>query len=71
MKRSFKRLSSELSSEIIDTLGGTTKTSRVCNLSRSAISQWRKLGIPDPYVRLLREKFKKLPVMKNEEIKNF
>ncbi len=71
MKRSFKRLSPSLSIEIIDALGGTSQTSRLCNLSRSAVSQWRREGITDPYVRYLREKFKKLPVMKHEEIRNF
>ena len=71
MKKVCKRLNPNLSSSIIDSLGGTTAVARVCNLSKPAISIWRKKGITDPYVRFLREKYKRLPVMKNEEIQNF
>jgi DNA-binding transcriptional regulator YdaS (Cro superfamily) len=33
-------------SEIIDTLGGTTKVARLCNTSLPSVSMWRKKGIP-------------------------
>jgi DNA-binding transcriptional regulator YdaS (Cro superfamily) len=33
-------------SEIIDTLGGTTKVSRLCLVSPPAVAMWRKTGIP-------------------------
>ena len=32
--------------EIINLLGGTSKVSRMCGVSPSAICQWRKKGIP-------------------------
>lgn len=71
LKKSFKRLSPIVSSTLIDALGGPTKIASLCNLSRSCVSQWKKNGITDPYVRFLREKFKDEPVMKCEEIRNF
>ena len=33
-------------SEIIDTLGGTTKVSKLCLVSPPAVAMWRKTGIP-------------------------
>ena len=33
--------------EIINILGGTSKVSRLCNVSPAAVCQWRKKGIPD------------------------
>ena len=36
-------------SRIIDALGGTDKAAALCGLSKSAISQWRKRGIPDAW----------------------
>lgn len=33
-------------SEIIETLGGTFKTAKLCGVSPSAVSQWRTNGIP-------------------------
>jgi DNA-binding transcriptional regulator YdaS (Cro superfamily) len=32
--------------EIINLLGGTSKVSRLCNVSPAAVCQWRKKGIP-------------------------
>jgi hypothetical protein len=32
--------------EIIDRLGGTTKTAILCEVSAQAVSQWRLNGIP-------------------------
>jgi DNA-binding transcriptional regulator YdaS (Cro superfamily) len=33
-------------SEIIDTLGGTTKVAKMCMVSPPAASMWRRTGIP-------------------------
>jgi DNA-binding transcriptional regulator YdaS (Cro superfamily) len=33
-------------SEIIDTLGGTTKVAKMCLVSPPAVAMWRKTGIP-------------------------
>ena len=44
-------------SEIIDRLGGTQSTADLCEISKGAVSQWRKNGIPKPremYLRLAR-----------------
>jgi hypothetical protein len=45
------------SSEVIDALGGTVEVSRMCNVTKGAVSQWRKNGIPEPrlmYLKLAR-----------------
>lgn len=44
-------------SVVIDALGGTVATSRLCEVSSQAVTQWRRAGIPRPwrmYLRLLR-----------------
>jgi DNA-binding transcriptional regulator YdaS (Cro superfamily) len=33
-------------SEIIQTLGGTTKVAKLCGVTLAAVSQWRNNGIP-------------------------
>ena len=71
MKKSSKRLSPSLSNDVINDLGGTTVVAGICNLSKPAISLKKKKGITDPYVRFLREKYKRLPIMKHDEIRNF
>ena len=42
---------------IINCLGGTSETARICGVKPQAVSQWRKNGIPVAwlmYLRLLR-----------------
>lgn len=34
-------------SYIIDALGGTSKTARLCRVQPASVSEWRKTGIPD------------------------
>ena len=44
-------------SEIIDALGGTSATARLCKVSPAAVTPWRTKGIPEPrlmYLKLLR-----------------
>lgn len=51
----------EQSSKIIDELGGTVATARICNVTKGAVSQWRVNGIPqarEMYLRLLRPDLK-------------
>ena len=51
------RIMCENSSKIIDELGGTVATARLCNVTKGAVSQWRINGIPparEMYLRLLR-----------------
>ena len=43
--------------EVIDRLGGPCKLARMCEVTKGAVSQWRKSGIPNArlmYLRLLR-----------------
>ena len=45
------------SNEIIDRLGGTVKVAELCEVTKAAVSQWRKDGIPNArlmYLRLAR-----------------
>lgn len=34
-------------SEIIDAIGGTSATARLCRVTPASVSDWRKTGIPD------------------------
>lgn len=43
--------------KIIDKLGGTNATARICEITPPSVSDWRKTGIPKPwkkYLQLLR-----------------
>lgn len=45
------------SNEIIDSLGGTVEVSRMFNVTKGAVSQWRENGIPEArlmYLKLAR-----------------
>ena len=50
--------------KIIDALGGTSATARLCEIDPASVSEWRKAGIPKArmmYLRLARpDVFKKL-----------
>lgn len=44
-------------SEIIDRLGGTFETARLCEVKPPSVSEWRKTGIPEArlmYLKLAR-----------------
>ncbi|WP_080425301.1 hypothetical protein [Burkholderia ubonensis] len=41
-------------SQLIDRLGGTGRTAEICDTSASAVSQWRRNGIPKPRLQFLR-----------------
>ena len=69
-KKSAPRLSPEASGALIDALGGTNTVSRLCEISSSAVAQWRTAGVPKSRVLYLRELFKKLPVMQLPEVRN-
>lgn len=40
--------------EIIDALGGTSKVAEICEVTDSAVSQWRVNGIPKYQLKFLR-----------------
>lgn len=67
----YKRLSPELSKEVISALGGTTEVSRICVVQSAAVSQWKKNGIPRARLMFLRERFKNKPIMQKLEIRFF
>lgn len=39
---------------IIDRLGGTVKAAQLCDVSKAAVSQWRRNGIPKARLMFLR-----------------
>jgi len=41
-------------SSLIDALGGTTKVAALCEVTKGAVSQWRKNGIPRDQLKFLR-----------------
>ena len=43
--------------EVIDALGGTSATARICGIAPASVSEWRTKGIPQArlmYLKLLR-----------------
>jgi hypothetical protein len=41
----------EEANRIIDALGGTAAVARLCEVNSQAVSQWRRNGIPKPWVK--------------------
>lgn len=39
---------------IIDRLGGTSETARLCDIKPPSVSEWRKNGIPKAQLKFLR-----------------
>ena len=64
-----KRLPPEPTSRVIESLGGTTEVSRLCEVTTAAVSQWKSFGMPKARFMFLRERNRDLPVMK--ELRNF
>jgi hypothetical protein len=42
------------SSQIIDALGGTSETARLCEVQPASVSEWRKTGIPKARLMFIR-----------------
>lgn len=40
-------------SELIDKLGGTTEVARLCDIRPPSVSEWRRKGIPKPWMKFL------------------
>jgi len=52
-----RRFKATLASRVIDRLGGTTETARLCEIKPASVSEWRRKGIPQArlqYLQLLR-----------------
>lgn len=45
--------------EFIELLGGTSKVASLCGISKGAVSQWKKKGIPLAQNNYLKTKFPK------------
>jgi hypothetical protein len=41
-------------SQIIDALGGTSETARLCEVQPASVSEWRKTGIPKARLMFIR-----------------
>jgi DNA-binding transcriptional regulator YdaS (Cro superfamily) len=48
--------SADEANEVIQRLGGTNKTARLCEVSPQAVSQWRTKGLPKAQRKFLRVK---------------
>jgi hypothetical protein len=42
---------------IVNRLGGTVKLARICDVTPSAVSQWKKRGIPKPWMTHLKSQY--------------
>jgi hypothetical protein len=42
------------STQIIEKLGGVAETARLCDVSMSAVSQWKENGIPKTQLKFLK-----------------
>ena len=40
--------------KIIDRIGGTSRVAEMCEVTKSAVSQWRRNGIPLGHMKFLR-----------------
>lgn len=40
--------------EVIEAFGGSTRTAEICEISKSAVSQWKNNGIPKTQLKFLR-----------------
>ena len=71
IKKKPKRLSADLSAQVIEALGGTVAVAGLCGIEPPSVSEWKTKGITRPYLLFLRERFSTIPVMKRSEIANF
>lgn len=53
-KVNFTNIMNHTDTEIIERLGGTTKTAVLCEVTAQAVSQWRVNGIPRAQRKFLR-----------------
>jgi hypothetical protein len=47
-------MDTSLANTIIDRLGGTSETARICDVKPPSVSEWRKNGIPKAQLRFLK-----------------
>lgn len=64
MTKNVGMTTSHSDSKIIDALGGTSETARLCEVQPASVSEWRKTGIPKArlmFIRLARPELFKVP----------
>jgi hypothetical protein len=49
-------MDTQTANDIIDRLGGTSETARLCEVKPPSVSEWRKNGIPRAQLKFLRLK---------------
>jgi hypothetical protein len=57
-------------SQIIDALGGTSETARLCEVQPASVSEWRKYGIPKArlmFIRLARPEIFSVPAQRRRK----
>lgn len=47
-------MDSQTANRIIDGLGGTSETARLCDVKPPSVSEWRKTGIPKTQLKFLK-----------------
>ena len=47
-------MDTENPNHIIDALGGTSETARICEVKPPSVSEWRKTGIPKAQLKFLK-----------------
>lgn len=47
-------MDTENPNQIIDALGGTSETARLCEVQPPSVSEWRKKGIPKAQLKFLK-----------------
>lgn len=47
-------MDTQTANTIIDRLGGTSETARLCEVQPPSVSEWRKTGIPKARLKFLR-----------------
>lgn len=49
----YTKTTASAASELIDKLGGTTEVARLCDIRPPSVSEWRRKGIPKPWMKFL------------------
>ncbi|WP_155760614.1 hypothetical protein [Stenotrophomonas maltophilia] len=56
-KKSYRRGFDHRDAALIEAIGGTSAVARECEITHSAVSQWKTQGIPLPWWKYLRLRF--------------
>jgi hypothetical protein len=54
---------------VIRRLGGTSAAARICEIEPASVSNWKKNGIPKPWIKFLRLAFPEafIPVIESQQ----